>query len=361
MDSLALAARDPVAVLAERGRRGPLGIAFSSSVPLEVLDAFGLEAAWLPVLPADSTPRADGLMQAFTCTYTRAAAELALAASLPVGLVAHASGCDAQTALQGILLGSLGMVSLKLPIAVAGPSATRQARGALREMIAAAAALLGREPDAAVLSEACALRGKVRARVTEAFGSVAAGRMPAVRAYETAVASQVMAPAAFLDAAAAPAPGHAASPEGRVRVLVSGAHVPSVRAIEGIESVGAAVVLDDTETGTRGASRRVRADAPDILDAIADSLVDGMVHGPVRVLPGRSRIDRLIEAASDAEVAAAVLLHHRCCDPHAFEAPALTDALREAEIPSVLIEIDRDSSLSARDLARVQALVESIA
>lgn len=362
MDRISLAARNPAGELAERSRRGPLAVAFSSAVPLEVLDALGLEAAWLPALPASTTPRADALLQAFTCAYTRAAAELVLSSSLPVGLVAAASGCDAQTALQGVLLDAAPLATLKLPIAVDGPAASRQAEGALREFVAAAESAVGRRLDAPRLKAACELREGVRVRVTRAFEAMAAGRLPAARAYELAIASQVMDPVSFLDAAG-PADGDGATTappdDGSVRLMLSGAHVPSVAVIEDMASHGARVVLDDTETGTRGASRRLPLEGPDPLRAIAGSLLDGCAHGPVRVVPGRSRVEGLVEAADEAGVDAALLLHYRCCDPHAFEAPALLRALREAGIPGVVVEVDRDPTLSARDLARLQALVES--
>ena len=359
--SIASAASDPIAALAGRARAAgrPLGVAFTPSFPLEVLDAFGLEGALIPPVQREAYPAADALLQGFTCTHSRSMADVVLGSGLPVGLVAVTSGCDAQVALEGVLVaGGLAApaVELRLPISVGNPPATRHSVAAIHDFCSRAAAALGRPFDPAALAAACTARQAVRERLSELFAGLANGGS-ARFAYAAAIASDVMSPGAFLAALDASTPDPV--PATGVRVLLSGSAIPSLRAVEDLEAAGAVVAVDDTETGTRGASRHLDASSPDLLDAIGKSLVDGTVHGPVRVQQGHGRIDGVVAAATGARVQAAVLLLYKFCDPHAFEAPAMLAGLRAAGIPGVVIEVDRDAGLAARDLTRVQTLLES--
>ena len=366
-DRLLVAARAPLEELAARSRESgkPLGIALTTYFPLEVLDAFGLEGALVPPLPREGFALADSVLQAFTCACTRSIADQVLVGGLPIGLIAGTSGCDAQTALTGVLAGAgvkVPIVALRMPIQVGTPSATRHVVAAVAELVERTALALGRPLDAAALDAACTMRQQVREYVTGLFAGLAGGQGTASAAYAAAMASWVMAPRDFLAAVGAPGATTAAPAAGdRVRLLVSGSVLPSPQIIDDIEAMGGTIVLDDTETGARGASRRVTRDGGTLPDAIARSLVDGSEHGPVRHTPGRRRVEHVAAAARAARVKAALLVNYKYCDPHAFEAPALMASLKEVGIPSTLIEIDREPGLPPRERTRVQTLVEAVA
>ena len=351
MNAFAQAALDPCRVLAERG--GLLGLTFSSVFPIEVLDAFGLEAAEVPPLSAISTPIADSRIQSFACAYVRAAAEVVLSRGLTVTLLAHASGCDARTALRGVLKDVAPSVELKLPMVTSGPLAARQAQTALWETIKRLQETLGRPLDLDAMREAAGIRERVRLFLSELFEGLSTGRVSARYAYEAAFAAMVMRPKDFLDEASV---AKVLEGGGRgIRLLLSGAHMPTIQMIEAMESLGGQVVLDDT--CSRGASRRL-PEARDIFGAIAQSLLSGMVPDPDRIDP--LRVERLVARAREAGVQAAVLLHRKYCDPCAFEAPLILSALRACGIPGLVLEVDRDVGLSERDLGRLQALLESL-
>ena len=363
-DRFMRAAGAPLEELAARSRASgkPLGVALTTYFPLEVLDAFGLEGALVPPLPREGFASADSVLQAFTCACTRSIADQILVGGLPIGLIAGTSGCDAQTALTGVLAGAgvtVPIVALRMPIQVGTPTATRHVVTALAELVERTEAALGRPLDAAALDAACTARQQVREHVTGLFAGLADGRVAASTAYAAAMASWVMAPRDFLDAVGEPAPAPVA--DQRVRLLVSGSVLPAPQIIADIEAMGGAIVLDDTETGARGASRRVTRDGGTLLDAIARSLVDGTEHGPVRHTPGVRRVEHVAAAARAARVQAALLVNYKYCDPHAFEAPALMAALKDAGIPSTVIEVDREPGLPPRERTRVQTLVEAVA
>lgn len=361
-DLLSRTARDPVGALRERveasGR--DLGLAFSSYFPLEVADAFDLEGAWLPNLTAPDYPAADAELQSFVCNPVRAAVEAVLTAGLPIGLLATTTGCDARLAMGGVFRQErvpAPTVMLRLPVAVGTEASARQAERALRAFCDEARDVLGRGLDEDALRAACEARQTVRERVADLLDRMG-DSVPAVQAYGAALASQVLAPGAVLEALDSSRLEGGAVGSG-VRVLVSGSSLPSLQAIEDLESLGAVVVADDTCTGTRAASRRV-APGDDLLASIARSLVERPSHGPVMVEAGRARVDRVVALARRREARAAVFLCHKFCDPHAFEVPVLRRALEDAGVACLEIEMDREPGLSARDRMRVETLVEGL-
>jgi benzoyl-CoA reductase/2-hydroxyglutaryl-CoA dehydratase subunit BcrC/BadD/HgdB len=363
-DRLDVVADDPIAEARSRaaleGRA--LGLGLSSYFPLEVFDAFGLAGVRMLPRPMDGYPQADGVLQAFACAPVRSMLETLLQADLPIGLVGSTSGCDAVTTVPGILnaaMPSLPVVSLRLPIAVESEAADRHATLALLDLCREAEAILGRPLDLGTLETAVIEREAVRVRVGDLFGRLPLRDIPASRAYAAAIAAQVMAPRAFLALCDAAFPADAA-PTGTdgIPILLSGELVPSVQWIRDLESLGAAIVSDDTNTGTRDAGRRVRRDPPNRLKAIAESLMHRPVHSPERFVSGRPR--GVAARAREAGVKAAILLHYKFCDPSAFEAPSLVAALKEVGIPSLVLEVDRQITMTGGDRTRVQTLLEAL-
>lgn len=352
-------ARDPVANIRARVEREgrPLAIAMSSYVPLEVLDAFGCSAVrWGPV--CEDFPRADGVMQAYACSFIRSALEMLLSRNLPAGLVATASGCDVLTAVPGMLSVArpdLATAHLRLPIRVDGAPARQQAVRALVAFCEEVRERLGAPLDLNRLDQAARSRQEVRNRIAACFAGLASGMFSAVPAYGAALAAQSMAPEEWL--AAFPGASDLPSADG-VPVLLSGETVPSLEVIEELQSLGLRIVADDTNTAAREASRRVHLEASDLVEAIAVSLVDRPWHSPERLVPDRPAA--VAARAREAEARAAILLHQKFCDPCAFEAPGLAAALREVGIPSLVLELDRQKGLTGGQRTRVQTLLESL-
>ena len=339
-----------------------LGLGLSSYFPLEVFDAFGLAGVRLPPRAMDGYPLADGVLQAFACATVRSMIETLLRGDLPVGLVGSTSGCDAVTTVPGILnaaMPSLPVVSLRLPIAVESEAADRHATLALLDLCRETEAILGRPLDLGALEAAVVDREAVRIRVGNLFGRLPVRDIPASSVYAAAVAAQVMAPSEFLAACDDAFPIDAA-PSGMdgIPILLSGEMIPSVQWIRDLEAMGATIVCDDTNTGTREAGRRVRRDPPNRLQAIAESLVHRPVHSPERFVSGRPR--GVAARAREAGAKAALLLHYKFCDPSAFEAPSLVSALKEVGIPAIVLEVDRQITLMGGDRTRVQTLLEAL-
>lgn len=343
-----------------------LGLGLSSYFPLEVFDAFGLAGIRMPPGPMNGYPRADGVLQAFACTTVRSMLERLLQADLPVGLVGSTSGCDALTTVPGILnaaIPSLPVVSLRLAVAVESEAANRHATLTLKDMCREAGVILGRQIDMDRLETAIVEREAVRIQVGDLFDRLPSRDVPASRVYAAAIAAQVMAPADFLALCETSFAVGAASADATTRttgipILLSGEMIPSVQWIRDLEDMGAAIVSDDTNTGSREAGRRVGADQPDRLQAIAESLIHRPVHSPERFVSGRP--EGVAARAHDAGAKAAILLHYKFCDPSAFEAPSLVAALKKVGIPSIVLEIDRQITMTGGDRTRVQTMLEAL-
>jgi len=359
-DRLRPAAQNPIEALRERARNTPLGLAFSSYFPLEVLDAMGLEGASMPNRPAPDYPAAEAELQTFVCNPVRAAVDTVLSAGLPVGLIATTTGCDARLAI-GSVLGarySAPAVMLRLPVKLGSVAALRQAEAALAAFCRDAEAALGRALDPDRLAQACTQREAVRVRLTDLFEGLGE-RTSAMHAYAAALASQVMSPSQILELL--DDPGESGAMRSGPRILLSGSSIPSLQFIADIESLGAVIAADDTCTGVRGACRRVHPRGDDLLNAIARSVLERPVHGPVLVQEPHLRAAHLASLARSRRVQAVVFCCYKFCDPHAFEIPGLRAALQRDGIPSVVVEADREPGLAARDRMRVQALLEGCA
>jgi len=358
---LAVVVAAPLACLEARATASgrPVAVALTPDVPLEVLDAFGLEAALLPQVQRPSYPAADDVLQAYTCSFVRSAVETLLSGLPAPALIASTSACDALTALPSVLAGArtaVPIASIHLPVRVGTDASSRHAAAALADFCDRVAACLGRPLDRTALERAAAEREAVRVRLSALLDGLGS-TVPAEDAYSAVIASQVMAPAAFLEAAA-PGPAARVPAEG-VPVILSGSHVASPDLIAGVEATGARVVADDTWTGMRSAGRRVARDG-DLLAAIGRSLVDPLLHGPVRLEIPEARPGRVATLAKARGAKAAILLHYKFCDPHAFEAPGVLAALRDADVPGIVLELDRDEGLTERDRTRLQTLVEAV-
>lgn len=350
------AAKRPLEVLATRCSKRPLGLAFSAYFPLEVLDAFGLEGALLPPLPREGFPHADAVLQSFSCVYIRSVVDELLVSPLDIGLLACTSGCDSLLSLGGVMEGAgfkAPAVALRLPILAGGEIARRRAEEALKEFIERTGTALSRQLDMYELSLAIAQRNKVRSRVRDLFDKLKQRETDPSFVYAAAIASCVMSPVEFLGVIEdVPKVSKSGIP-----ATLSGSFIPSYEFVSDLTALGVMVVHDDTEVGSRNASRHVQ-EGP-LIEAIAYSLTDGMVHGPTRVESKRARIDRVVTDAVSAGSKLAILAHYKYCDPHAFEAPRLMEALRAAGVQPVLIELDREPGLPIREQTKIETLLET--
>ena len=370
MDRFLEIANDPIRYLKEEldGSDRKLAVTFSGIFPLELLDAMGFRAVWLPPILQSQYKQADSMVQVFMCSRARSFVDVVAGHVLPVAAIGAVIDCDAKDVIPGVLKSGgydIPVSTLRVPISMEGSLAMDFAVNSVRQWVQEAPAVFNRTFDFELLARSCVIRSKVRSKITELFQGIGTDVDP-VFAYSAAVSSQVMGPEAFLNALnARPWP----KPDERkgVPIILSGSELPHINIVRDLTTLGANILLDDTETGVRAASRpecqaQNEGDKIDT-DRMLEAIGAGMIfqkHGPTKVTTAGTRLQGLVSSSMNRGVKVAILGLFKFCDPHAFEAPSIIEQFRMAGIRTLVIEVDKEKGLSAREKTRVQTLLESM-
>jgi benzoyl-CoA reductase subunit C len=127
-------------------------------------------------------------------------------------------------------------------------------------------------------------------------------------------------------------------PQTGERLMVLGSENDDVEFINLVEGLGATFVVDDHCTGSRYFWNEVEPQ-DDRLMAIADRYVKRPAC-PTKDWPDRTRVKHVMELAKDYNVQGAILLQQKFCDPHELDIPALRQSFKEADIPTLFLELD---------------------
>jgi len=129
------------------------------------------------------------------------------------------------------------------------------------------------------------------------------------------------------------------------RIMLVGSENDDIEYIEMIEtlgereSVGCTVVVEDHCTTTRYFWDLVDESIEDPLEAIAARYVNRTAC-PSKDWPQRTRLKRILELAKDFDVAGAIVLQQKFCDPHEADIPFIRKFLDEHGIPTYFLEFD---------------------
>jgi benzoyl-CoA reductase subunit C len=152
-------------------------------------------------------------------------------------------------------------------------------------------------------------------------------------------------------------PGGLPGPE-RKRIILSGGvcNHPDIYAI--IEEAGGAVVGDDLCTGSRYFSGLIDEQAEPVA-AIAERYLERVVcPAKHRGLTGRA--DHLVRLAREKRAQGVIFFLLKFCDPHAFDYPYLKEALDQAGVSSMLLEVEDRLPADGQIRTRFEAFVEMI-
>ncbi|MBN2563391.1 MAG: benzoyl-CoA reductase, bzd-type, subunit N [Phycisphaerae bacterium] len=141
------------------------------------------------------------------------------------------------------------------------------------------------------------------------------------------------------------------------RLMILGSENDDIEFINMVESCGATFVIDDHCTGTRYFWNNVEANG-DRLTAIADRYVK-RVPCPTKDWPDRSRVAHVLKLAKAYDVAGAIVMQQKFCDPHELDIPALTKALQGAGIKTLFLEFDVTVPIGQFKV-RVEAFLEML-
>ena len=122
------------------------------------------------------------------------------------------------------------------------------------------------------------------------------------------------------------------------RLMLLGSEDDDSAFIGMVESAGATVVVDDHCTGTRAFWEEVEPEEDRLL-AIAKRYVN-RTPCPTKDWPQRRRIERILEFAREWNVAGAIVVQQKFCDPHEIDIPAARKALEGIGVKTLFLELD---------------------
>lgn len=146
-------------------------------------------------------------------------------------------------------------------------------------------------------------------------------------------------------------------PKQGVRILVSGSVIYDSEILRMIENSGGLIVTDDLCTGTRYFWDLVNSNAPP-LTGIADRYYE-RIPCPCNYSPER-RLEHILNLIKDYNVEAVIFTLQKFCDPHLFDYPFMEEKLKEAEIPTLLIETEHTTAPLGPLKTRIEGFFEML-
>jgi benzoyl-CoA reductase subunit C len=141
------------------------------------------------------------------------------------------------------------------------------------------------------------------------------------------------------------------------RLMIIGSENDDIPFIELVERVGATVVMDEHCTGTRYFWNQC-VPQTDRMTAISQRYIDRPTC-PVKDWEDRTRFDHILRLAKEWEVAGAIIIQQKFCDPHECDMVPLRAFLKDHDIPNLMLEFDATTPLGPFRI-RVEAFLEMI-
>jgi benzoyl-CoA reductase/2-hydroxyglutaryl-CoA dehydratase subunit BcrC/BadD/HgdB len=140
-------------------------------------------------------------------------------------------------------------------------------------------------------------------------------------------------------------------------IVLSGIVPEPMELFDSIAGAGGVVVADDLASCGRRLYPPGRSD--DVFQRMAESIVHGPPD-PTRGSPIRDRCEYLLGLVGTSGAKGILFYDVKFCEPELFDLPILRTELRAAGIPSVVIEVDINDSLSQQVLTRLEAFLEML-
>lgn len=148
--------------------------------------------------------------------------------------------------------------------------------------------------------------------------------------------------------------------DSRVRLMMVASEMDDVDFVGLIESLGAAIVVDDNCVGTRYFLGEV-GNSADPITALAVRYAHHKPLCPIKDIStrDRKRPPHITNLANEYGVQGVVFARNKFCDPHEYDTPAIIRALKAKGIPSIILECDFLNPIG-QFRTRVEAFLEMI-
>jgi benzoyl-CoA reductase subunit C len=152
-------------------------------------------------------------------------------------------------------------------------------------------------------------------------------------------------------------PGRKAKDDPGIRLMILGSEDDDVNFIDMVENVGASLVIDDHCTGSRYFWNTTEP-GDDLMSVIADRYLK-RPPCPIKDMPNRTRIPHIQGLAREWDVAGAIIIQQKFCDPHELDKVAIKNGLEEAGFPTLYLEFDVTVPIGPFRI-RVEAFLETL-
>lgn len=149
---------------------------------------------------------------------------------------------------------------------------------------------------------------------------------------------------------------HKDSP-GLPRLMLISSENDDLELVSFIESLGTRVVVDDNCVGTRYFMEEVPLGG-EPLEGLALRYARRPLC-PVKDIAGRERLHHILELTREYQVQGAIFLKAKFCDPQEYDIPAISAALKERNIPSLVLECDLVNPVG-QFRTRIEAFLEML-
>jgi bzd-type benzoyl-CoA reductase N subunit len=338
---------------------------FCTYTPEELLYAAGIHPVRL-FGGRDDITQADTLLQTFVCPFVRGVLDMALKGGYDyVDGIVHAYTCDATCGLFGIWQRNMktSFTYTFSPPYFFSDSSLQYLIRELRKLKEALEGFTGAKiSDEAIRGGIDAVNRK-RSVLKRLYAIRASNPSPIAgsRVLDIILAGSLMPASEFADAvenliAYIMAP--MACGQDPHRVYISGSELHDPEILKVVEEAGVAIVGDDLCTGSRSFSGFVEP-ADDPLEALARRYI-ARTPCPSR-LPVKRRLEFILDGIKESRAQALIFIIQKFCDPHLAEQPLLSEWLKEAGIPNMVIETEHRVGPGREQIrTRVQGFLEMI-
>lgn len=122
------------------------------------------------------------------------------------------------------------------------------------------------------------------------------------------------------------------------RLMIIGSELDDIDFIRQVEGLDAIFVIDEHCSGVRYIWNNIKPEE-DKLAAIAERYLHKPAC-PTKDWPERNRIRNVVNLAKEYDVEGVILYQQKFCDPHEFDIPALQQAFKDNNIPTLFLEFD---------------------
>ncbi len=344
-----------------------IALNFCSYTPVEIFHSFGIHTARFISTPKE-IHKADIHLQSYSCNYARNALEAFLSDEYDfVDAVIFPQCCDTLQSLSDIFeVNELGnkVYHIPLPLTFDSEAARKYTQAVLSELFQNLEHQQGIDYAPKNLLNSISLYARLNASVSALYDLQ--GQKPGIlssrQLHQVARAAMTMPVEKAIklleqlaqELEEAPFEGS----DSRSRLFISGSNLDSAKIMGLIDQLGGVVVDDDLCFGRRTFEPKSNAGG-EPLQVLIENYAS-RINCPCRHTEQDRRINAVIKRGRRCNVNGFIFLLQKFCEPHYFDYPRFKNKLKEAGIPTTLIELESSARGLEQIRTRLQAFMEMI-